>query len=32
MLDYWEGLSELINDYLDNVTLADIIRWKKEKG
>ena len=31
MLDYWEGLSELINDYLDNVTLADIIRWKKEK-
>ena len=31
MLDYWEGLSELINDYLDNITLADVIRWKKEK-
>lgn len=31
ILDYWEGLTELINDYLDNVTLEDVLRWKKEK-
>lgn len=32
MLDYWEGLTELVNDYFDNVTLQDVLNWKKEKA
>ena len=31
-LEFWEGFEKVINDYVDSVTLADLINKIKEKG
>ena len=31
MLSMWQGLSKLINDYLDGITLADLVEKQREQ-
>ena len=30
-LPIWKGLNKVINDYLDSITLQDMLDWQKEK-
>lgn len=30
-LPIWQGLSKVINDYLDNITLQDVLDWQRER-